>query len=100
MSNLLNSIGLCARARKLVSGESLVIDSIAKNRAKVVLISADCEKNTLKKLINKCTYYKKEYYIVKYDKYELGNAIGKSFRVCISIEDDGFKKLVLKNVRE
>lgn len=100
MSNLLSNIGLCARARKLVSGESMVIDSIASKRAKIVIISSDCEKNTMKKILNKCSYYNVEYVIVENDKYDLGSSIGKDIRVCLAIEDNGFKNLIMKSVKE
>lgn len=100
MNRVLNNLGLCARARRLASGESLVIDAIASKNAKLVIISSDCEKNTYKKIVNKCTYYNVEYIQLEYDKYEVGNAIGKDFRVCIAILDDGFKRMILKNVKE
>ncbi len=100
MNRVLSNLGLCTRARKLVSGEGVVLDAITHKKAKLVLISADCEKNTFKKLSNKCDYYNVEYLQLDYNKYELGNAIGKDFRVCVAILDDGFKGMILKNVKE
>ncbi len=100
MSNVLNNLGLCARARKLVSGESLVIDAITSKRAKLVIVSNDCEKNSFKKISNKCDFYKINMIVLDHTKYELGNAIGKDFRVCVAILDDGFNKLIQKNIKE
>ncbi len=101
MSNqdVLNAIGLCKRANKLKSGEGMVVDSIKSKKAKIVIIANDCEKNTLSKVKNKCEFYNVELIQLDVDRYELGNAIGKSFRVCIAIEDNGFKKMILNKIR-
>ncbi|MFV0499497.1 MAG: L7Ae/L30e/S12e/Gadd45 family ribosomal protein [Bacilli bacterium] len=92
--NILSNIGLCKKASKLVSGESMVLDSIKSSKSKIVLIASDCEKNTYDRITKKCNYYKVEFKILEVDKFELGSAIGKNFRVCISIEDEGFKKMI------
>ncbi len=93
---ILNKLGLAARARKIISGESMVVDAIKAKQALLVLISNDCQKNTLDKIVSKCTYYEVEYMIIPYDKYELGNAIGKDLRVCVAISDLGFVKMIKK----
>lgn len=98
-NEILNAIGLCMRARKLISGESMVIDSIRNKRAKIVLIASDCEKNTYSKVVNKCTFYNIEYIQLEVDKYELGSAIGKDIRVCVAIEDKGFAQMIMKKMR-
>lgn len=95
---ILNAVGLCKRAGKLISGESMVVESIRNKRAKIVLISSDCEKNTLSKVVNKCKFYGVEYVQLEVDKYEIGSAIGKDVRVCLAIEDNGFKKMILKEI--
>ncbi len=43
-------LGLANRARKVISGEELVIKEIRNNRAKVVIIAGDASENTRKKL--------------------------------------------------
>ncbi len=96
---LLNAIGLAKRANKLISGESMVIESIRGKRAKLVLIASDCEKNNFNKIVNKCKFYEVEYIQIDADKYDLGSAIGKDIRVCIAIEDKGFKQLIYKKIR-
>lgn len=42
-------LGLANRARKIVSGEELVIKEIRSGRAKLVVLSADASMNTKKK---------------------------------------------------
>ncbi len=97
--DILNAIGLCKRAGMLISGEGMVVDAVRSKSAKLVLISSDCEKNTFSKVTNKCDYYKVPYISIPFDKYDLGNAIGKDFRVCVAITDNGFKNMILKKIR-
>ena len=49
-------LGLANRARKVVSGEDLVIKEIRNARAKLVLLTEDASSNTAKKVTDKCNY--------------------------------------------
>jgi len=82
-------LGLANRARKLISGEELVIKEIRSNRAQLVILSMDASENTRKKIEDKCRYYKVP---IKYvaNRYDLGQSIGKEARVVIAILDKGF----------
>ncbi|KOO46577.1 YlxQ family RNA-binding protein [Priestia koreensis] len=84
-------LGLANRARKVISGEELVIKEVRKQSAKLVILSQDASENTTKKVQDKCAYYKVP---IKYvsDRHRLGEAIGKEARVVIAIVDDGFAK--------
>lgn len=82
-------LGLSSRARKIVSGEELVIKEIRNARAKLVLLSEDASANTTKKISDKCTYYQIPLRIVN-DRYILGQAIGKDARVVVAVTDSGF----------
>ncbi len=84
------------RARKLVSGEEMVLKSVSDKKSDLVIVSSDIEKNTLDKLERRCAFHKVKLYKSKYAKDILGQAIGKNFRVCLSIEDVGFAKLIMK----
>jgi len=88
---LLQLLGLAARARKIVTGEELVVNQIRTNKAKLVLLAGDASKNSSKKIQDKCTYYNVEYHVFG-DRYQLGTAIGKEARVAIAIVDSGFAK--------
>ncbi|MBU9714512.1 YlxQ family RNA-binding protein [Evansella tamaricis] len=88
-SQWLNMLGLVYRARKMVTGEELVVKAIQKNHVSLVLISEDASDNTKKKVLNKCDYYNIPCF-VKGDRTSLGRAIGKSERVVLGIEDSGF----------
>ncbi|SOB93277.1 ribosomal protein L7Ae-like RNA K-turn-binding protein [Ureibacillus xyleni] len=84
-------LGLAARARKVISGEELVVKEIRNNKAKLVLLANDAAHNSSKKIQDKCTFYNVEYHVFG-DRYQLGNAIGKEARVVIAITDSGFAK--------
>src|SRR5699024_444874 len=92
-ANYLNMLGLAARARKIATGEELIIKEIQTNRAKLVLLANDISERSKKTLTNKCNYYKVPYIEVD-DRYTLGNAISKGERVAIAIADQGFAKKI------
>jgi ribosomal protein L7Ae-like RNA K-turn-binding protein len=82
-------LGIANRARKITSGEELVIKEVRSNRAKLVIIAADASSNTMKKVTDKASYYNVPVRTVS-DRYELGHAIGKDARVVVAIMDQGF----------
>ncbi|HSH24024.1 MAG TPA: YlxQ family RNA-binding protein [Massilibacterium sp.] len=84
-------LGLANRARKIVSGEGLVVKEVQLKRAKLVLLAQDASENTKKKITDKCSYYHIPLLLVK-DRYTLGQAIGKDARVVVAVTDDGFAK--------
>lgn len=90
MSNFLNTLGLANRARKVVTGETL-INKIRSNEIYFVIIANDASDNTKKKLTDKCTSYDVEY-VVAGNISELSKAIGKNNRVALGIADKGFAK--------
>ncbi|GLC87359.1 YlxQ family RNA-binding protein [Lysinibacillus piscis] len=84
-----NLLGLAARARKIVSGEDLVVKEIRNGNAKLIILASDAAKNASKKIQDKCTYYNVEYHVIG-DRYDLGHATGKEARVALAITDKGF----------
>ncbi|NJI51705.1 YlxQ family RNA-binding protein [Bacillus subtilis] len=82
-------LGLANRARKVVSGEDLVIKEIRIARAKLVLLTEDASSNTAKKVTDKCNYYKVPYKKVE-SRAVLGRSIGKEARVVVAVTDQGF----------
>lgn len=87
----LNMLGLITRARKLVTGEELVVKAVQKKKVHLVIVSEDASHNTKKKLQDKCDFYKVPL-VIKGDREIIGRAIGKVERVVIGIEDPGFAR--------
>ncbi|MBS4172557.1 YlxQ family RNA-binding protein [Bacillus sp. FJAT-49736] len=90
-SKAMSLLGLANRARKVISGEELVLKDIKSGRAKLVLLSKDASQNTSKRIQDKCLYYKVPIVLVD-NREELGSAIGKEARVVVAINDAGFAK--------
>jgi ribosomal protein L7Ae-like RNA K-turn-binding protein len=88
---LFQLIGLAARARKIISGEELVVKSIQNGNAKLIFLSSDASPNSTKKIQDKCMFYNVEYHVIG-DRYQLGHATGKEARVALAITDIGFAK--------
>ncbi len=84
-------LGLANRARKLISGEELVVKEIRSGKAKLVLLAEDASKNTEKKISDKCAYYQVPLKRVE-NRSLLGQAIGKEARVVVAVLDEGFAK--------
>lgn len=77
--HLLSTIGLCARAGKLVIGTPMVCEALRKAGAVTcVLEASDTSENTHKKLSDKCGFYHKPLYRLEADGAALGHAVGKT----------------------
>ncbi|GKV55550.1 50S ribosomal protein L7ae [Sporosarcina sp. NCCP-2222] len=83
------TLGMAARARKIVTGEELVVREIRNGKAKLVIVSNDASKNTMKKITDKCNSYNVEKHVLG-SREELGHAIGKESRVVLALTDAGF----------
>ncbi|MDQ0217037.1 YlxQ family RNA-binding protein [Peribacillus cavernae] len=84
-------LGLANRARKLISGEELVIKEIRSGKAKLVLLACDASSNTEKKISDKCKFFKVPVKRVE-NRSLLGRAIGKEERVVVAVLDEGFAR--------
>jgi ribosomal protein L7Ae-like RNA K-turn-binding protein len=87
----LSLLGLANRARKVISGEELVVKEVKAGRAKLVLLSLDASPNTAKKIQDKCSFYNTQIKFIE-NREVLGSAIGKAERVVLAILDDGFAR--------
>ncbi len=89
---LLSTVGLCARARKLVMGTPMVCEALKRGgRASplAVLEASDTSENTHGKLVSKCAYYRVPLYRLPVSTAELGHAIGKSGLVAaVAVTDE------------
>ncbi len=86
-------LGLAMRAGKLAFGEGAVRDSIRGGIAKAVIVAGDGSDNTRKRISDNCSFYKVPYFEHS-DRFALGNAVGKEFAVVISVNDEGFAKVL------
>lgn len=88
-SKILNLIGLATRARKTSMGTDIVINSIQRKEAKIVFIANDASDETIKKLQDKCNYYKVQSCML-FNTLEINDAVGKNNIKVVSVNDSGF----------
>ncbi len=95
MDKLLNFLGLCRRAGKLITGNDMVIDAVRGGGAELVLTASDISPNTEKKIKKTCGEYGVELIKIDRDKDEISQAIGR-FAAVAAITDTGFARNVAK----
>lgn len=92
-------LGLCAKSRKLASGEFAAESAVKDGSAWVVIVATDASQNTKKLFHDKCSFY--EVPIFEYGTKEtLGHAIGKEMRASIAILDENFSKAIIERLEE
>ena len=77
---LLSTLGLCARARKLVMGTPMVCETLRSGKPAIhgVLEASNTSANTHKRLADRCAYYQVPLYRLSADTARLGRAVGKT----------------------
>jgi len=94
---VLNLLGLAQRAGKLMSGDFLVEKMMKRQIVPLLFLASDCAANNQKKYRHLAETYKVPIREV-FDKFELGNAIGKEKRVVILVNDQGFAEALLNEI--
>lgn len=92
-------LGLCQRAGKVVSGESMVMELFkAKKKISLLILAADASMRSKKEFYFQAE--KKQIDIIELgDKCLLGEALGKGERSIIAILDDSFSQSLKKAVK-
>lgn len=88
-SSLLGMLGLAARARALVLGETACIQAVRSGQAKIIFLASDVGMNGRKKLLDKCAYYHVPVVQVL-NKDELSQAIGNKWRAAVGVTNHHF----------
>ena len=92
---LLSTLGLCARARKLVMGTPMVCETLRSGKPSILMVleASDTSENTHKKLSDKCAYYQVPLYRLSADTARLGKAVGKTGAVAaVGVTDENLCK--------
>ena len=96
VAKLLGSLGLCARARALTFGTSMICEAMrTAHPPRMVLMSSDVSAGTQKKLNDKCQYYHVTLVTLPVTGAELATAVGKSATLAaVALSDDNFCRLI------
>ena len=97
VDRVLGMLSIAAKAGKLVSGNFMVEKAIAEGSAALVVLAEDTAKNTRKKIMDSCEYYKVRY-IFYSDSEQLGKSIGKEFRKVVALTDEGMADSIIKKM--
>ena len=96
---LLSTVGLCARARRLVMGTPMVCEALRDKRNPIIAVleASDTSANTHKKLTDNCAFYGVPLYRIAADTSRLGRAVGKTGAVAaVGITDEGIVRAMQK----
>ena len=74
---ILRTLGLGAKAGKLVFGTEAVCDALRNGKAAAVAVASGNSENTLKRLRDQCFFYRVEPVVLDATPTELGHAVGK-----------------------
>ena len=94
MTRMLNMLGLCMRAGKIISGEKACIQAVRMGSACVVVLDNAAAKNAVKSVTDACTYH--EVPLIYAPENELGYAIGKPGRMVAAITDPSMADRILE----
>ncbi len=85
MDRMLNMLGLCARAGRLITGEKACVQAIRGGEAFVALLDGAASANAVKALGDACASHSVP--LVRTGAYRLGDAIGKPGRMAAAVTD-------------
>ena len=85
MDRMLNMLGLCARAGRLVTGEKACVQAIRAGGAHAALLDGAASANAVKAVGQACRTHGVP--LVRTGEYELGDAIGKPGRMAAGVTD-------------
>ncbi len=94
MQKVYNIIGLAQKAGKISAGTLAARTSLIRKRACLLILSADISPATKDSLVSLCKRQKIPWVEIG-DKYNLGTAVGKAYRVALTINDAGMAKTTL-----
>ena len=97
MRKVYNLIGIAQRAGKTSSGVTAARTSMMRNRACILLMSQDIASNSKELLIKTCIKQNIPWIILG-NRYEIGNSIGKAYRVALTINEAGIAQAILKAI--
>ncbi len=97
---LLFSLGLCAKAGKLIYGVPMVCEALKKQKSVVAVFgAADNSPNSQKRLSDRCAFYGVPLYTLSINGDTLAAAVGKGARLAaLAVTDQNLCQLVLSKL--
>ena len=102
IKKLLSTLGLCARAGKVIYGVPMICDGMRRgkgDRPVTVFEASDTSENTHKKITDKCSFYNVKHIRLECDGAALASALGKTSSLgAVAVTDENMSKMVEKYV--
>ena len=95
---VISLLGLTAKAGKAASGEFACEKAVKTGTARLLVVAADSSGNTRKKFEDMCRFYETPLLFYA-DRDALGQGIGKDYRACVAVLDEGLAAAILKAAR-
>jgi len=92
-NQVINFLGLCMRAGRIISGQEACVDLARQEQAALVLMDAGASENTRKRIADACHSHSVPLY--ELSKGTLGHAIGKKGRMVVALRADGMAQKLL-----
>ena len=89
----LNMLGLCARARKLITGEKAVVQAVRDGACFAVALDSGVAANGEKAVTQACQTHGVP--LLRVPPGELGRAIGNPGRMAAAVTDEGMAKRII-----
>lgn len=90
---VVNFLGLCMRAGRVISGQEACVDLIRQEEAALVLLDGGASENTRKRIQDACQSHGAPLWAL--GEGALGSAIGKRGRMVIALKADGMAQKLL-----
>lgn len=94
MDRMLNMLGLCARAGKLVTGEKACVQAVRAGSAEVALLDGAAAGNAVKAVSQACQTHGVR--LIRTGEFALGDAVGKPGRMAAVVTDAGFARRIIE----
>lgn len=94
MRKVYNIIGLAQKAGQVSAGTMAARTSLIRKRACLLVMSSDISSSTKESLMSLCKRQKVPWVEIG-NKYDLGTAVGKAYRVALTINDSNMAKALL-----
>ena len=99
MSKVLSYLGLSKRAGKLVQGTDAVLKNLRSRQTHIIFVANDASVATIERVQKKGMFYNIPV-ITNYSTTELSQAVGENNIKVIAINDIGFTKAIMKELKE
>lgn len=98
MQKAFSIIGFAQKAGKISAGTLAARTSLIRRRACLLVTSSDISASTQDSLVTLCKRQKIPWVEIG-NKYELGTAVGKAYRVALTINDPGMARTIIESLQ-